>query len=279
MKSYDLKLTGRSGCELEIVSTKNTFVVRKNSKNHDYNQRLILQAQKQASFELSSIFHAPKVFQIHEKEGNTFFEMEYIPGEKYSEYFSRISKQEIDHVISKLIEFIQHNLSKSSIRLPDHLIFTEKAKILQQQLAGEPILNHVLHQLIAKIPDSDLPMGYCHGDLTFSNMIFSGAKVYFVDFLDSFINSPLIDIVKLRQDTCFYWTVMIDAELEVYKKNRMFQIMKYCDEKIYCAFSENTYFQKWYNYLQAFNLLRIVPYIEAEQEKKLVINALNTIKL
>lgn len=279
MKSYDLKLTGRSGCKLEIVRSENSTFVRKSSKNHNYNHRLISQAQKQTTFDGHAVFHTPKVVEIKEEDGAAFFEMEYIPGEKYSDYFSRIGKQEIDRTISRLIEFVQINLSKASIFSPDHLIFIEKARMLKQQLADDHMLNQFLDLLIEKIPDSDLPVSYCHGDLTFSNMIFSDGEVYLVDFLDSFIDSPLIDIVKLRQDTCFYWTLLIDSEMEGYKKNKMFQIMKYCDEKICEAFSENPYHQKWYNYLQAFNLIRIMPYIHDKGERKLIMNALNTIIL
>lgn len=275
----DLKLTGRSGCKLEVVRYKSSVLVRKSSKNHHYNHRLILQAKKQISFACNSVFHTPKVIQVSEEKEDTFFEMEYIPGEKYSEYLIRAGKLEIDRLISKIIEFIQINLAKATILFPDRLIFIEKARLLKEQLADDPVLNQVLDLLMEKIPDSDLPVSYCHGDLTFSNMIFSGDEIYLIDFLDSFINSPLIDIVKLRQDTCFHWTLMIDSEMEGYKKNKMLQIMKYCDDKICEAFSENTYHQKWYNYLQAFNLIRIMPYISDDQEKKLIMNALKTIVL
>lgn len=264
---------------MEVLQSNNSTLVRKSAVNHNYNHRLILQAQKQTSFECNSIFHTPKVVQIKEEDGNAFFEMEYIPGEKYSDYFSRTGAQEIDHIISKLIEFVQINLAKASILFPDHTIFTEKARILKQQLGNDHILNQLLDLLIEKIPDADLPVSYCHGDLTFSNMIFSEGEIYLVDFLDSFVNSPLIDIVKLRQDTCFYWTLLIDSGIEEHKKNRMLQIMKYFDDKICAAFSKNPHHQKWYNYLQAFNLIRILPYVKAEAEKKLIMNALNTISL
>ena len=49
-------------------------------------------------------------------------------------------------------------------------------------------------------------LGYCHGDLTFENIIVKNKKIYLIDFLDSYINSPLIDISKLQQDLILNWS-------------------------------------------------------------------------
>ena len=34
-------------------------------------------------------------------------------------------------------------------------------------------------------------------------------RLYLIDFLDSVIESPLFDIIKIRQDTYFNWTINI----------------------------------------------------------------------
>lgn len=276
----NLKLTGRSGCDLEIIEKSNEFLVRKTSKKTTYNQRLILQAKKQKAFINDSFFLAPKVFSIIDDETTSFFDMEYVAGEKYSDYLVRISKQELDRFIDSIISYIDNNLANSIIKKADQDIFINKALALKKELGdSNKQINILLDQLIKKTPFTPVPHGGCHGDLTFSNMIFSGEKVYFIDFLDSFFDSPLIDIVKLRQDTCFYWTLLIDTELEAYKKSKMLQIMKYFDGRLYQVFEKHNYFLPWYNYLQCFNLLRILPYINHKHENELVINALNTIKL
>ncbi len=54
-----------------------------------------------------------------------------------------------------------------------------------------------------------MPVGICHGDLTFSNMLFNGNNYYLIDFLDSFVESPLLDIVKLRQDSAYLWSQLM----------------------------------------------------------------------
>ena len=86
----------------------------------------------------------------------------------------------------------------------------------------------------------EMPIGVCHGDLTFSNILFTSTNYYFIDYLDSFIETPIQDIVKLRQDTKYFWSTMM------YKKKydivRLNMIFKYIDDKINDHFSNNEYY-------------------------------------
>ena len=51
-------------------------------------------------------------------------------------------------------------------------------------------------------------LGPCHGDLTFGNMLWDGEGFLWVfDFLDTFLEAPIMDLVKLRQDTLGRWTL------------------------------------------------------------------------
>lgn len=279
MEHVNFKLSGRSGCNLDLIAEHNSFIVRKYSKNSGYNQRLVLQAEKQKGFREFGIFRAPDIIQIINDE-LVYFDMKYVAGEKYSEYFGRITKQELDGFISNIIDYLNNNISNSEITIPDNTIFIKKVNSLQQELgSGNAEVNNLLNKLIKNIPETPIPHGNCHGDLTFSNMIFSGGRIYLIDFLDSFFNSPMIDIVKLRQDTSFFWTLLIDNELELFKRNKMRQIMGYIDTQLIKAFSSYSFFNPWYNYLQSFNLLRILPYIKVQQERELVSKALKTIQL
>ena len=78
------------------------------------------------------------------------------------------------------------------------------ALVWEQYYAGSMI---VLQQKLSRA--ISIPIGFCHGDLTFSNIMFAldDNQVGLIDFLDSFIETPLIDLVKLRQDTHFHWTI------------------------------------------------------------------------
>ena len=39
----------------------------------------------------------------------------------------------------------------------------------------------------------------CHGDLTYENMIIKQNNLYFIDFLDGYVDSKLLDISKIFQ--------------------------------------------------------------------------------
>ena len=41
------------------------------------------------------------------------------------------------------------------------------------------------------------PSGYYHGDMGFANMIIEDGRIYMIDFSDSFIDSPLVDIASM----------------------------------------------------------------------------------
>tara|TARA_B100001142_G_C14299415_1_gene642205 strand:+ start:1277 stop:1612 length:336 start_codon:yes stop_codon:yes gene_type:complete len=83
-------------------------------------------------------------------------------------------------------------------------------------------------------------------------------KIYLIDFLDSFIETPLFDIIKIRQDTCFNWT------LNLYKyncdKNKIIITMNYLDNKINNYFKKYIWYEKCYKYYQILNILRILQY-------------------
>ena len=115
-----------------------------------------------------------------------------------------------------------------------------------------------------------IPVGKCHGDLTFSNILFTSNKFYFIDYLDSFIETPIQDIVKLRQDTLYFWSTQMYSKR--YDKIRLKIIFKYIDDKINKYFSTNEYYYVNYNILQLMNILRILPYVKKESVRDFLYN-------
>lgn len=56
------------------------------------------------------------------------------------------------------------------------------------------------------------PLGPCHGDLTLSNLILDPVSgITLIDFLDTFLESPLQDVVKLKQDFVYGWSFRKDS--------------------------------------------------------------------
>lgn len=106
-----------------------------------------------------------------------------------------------------------------------------------------------------------IPTGFCHGDLTLSNMIFKGKEIYLIDFLDSFVESYWIDIIKLRQD-CFYKWCLIYNGID---SARYHIILNKLNDLLVYHFKDeinNPTFQL----LEAINILRIEPYIPKEKK-------------
>lgn len=55
--------------------------------------------------------------------------------------------------------------------------------------------------------EMSFPIGRCHGDLTLSNVILDPASgITLIDFLDTFLETPLQDVAKLKQDFVYGWS-------------------------------------------------------------------------
>jgi len=102
---------GKSGCSLEILGTS---IIRKVSKNKEYNLRLRMQAEKQKNFKSTRYTDilAPKVFNIVEEQ-LLYFEMEYLPSSTYFDFFKVADIDSIKRVSDILIDYFNVNLRKS----------------------------------------------------------------------------------------------------------------------------------------------------------------------
>jgi len=271
-----LKIEGRSGCRLEVINNDGVYRIRKFSKDASYNTRLVLQAGKQKDFLLrkpSNDFFTPEVIAISEGE-DIWFEMPYLHGQKFSEFFERSSIVEVKKLAEKLNRYFERSFAEATIKPIDKKIFHDKINVLADLLLSRKDIDQLMldrvFKFLKKIPGSSLPERICHGDFTFSNMIFCEDGIYLVDFLDSFIESPLIDIVKLRQDTYFYWSLLIENSLPESRSAKIIQVFNYIDAEVTKGLSGNVFVDQWYGYLQIFNLLRILPYVHRVPEIQFV---------
>ena len=105
-------------------------------------------------------------------------------------------------------------------------------------------------------------MGFCHGDLTLSNILFENDEVFFLDFLDSYIESWIIDLVKLKQDLFYFWSMERDGDPINFRASQV-------SLKIWNDI-ESSYFEKTktdeFKILEALNFLRIYPYIKSDTD-------------
>jgi len=98
--------TGLSGCSLELINDR---VLRKYSPTTDYNSRLLSQADKQVVFgnRIYKNIDAPKVYDIQKN----YFDMEYVAGKSFDEFFSIASVNDIEFVVSTLFDYFDTLIS------------------------------------------------------------------------------------------------------------------------------------------------------------------------
>ena len=111
----------------------------------------------------------------------------------------------------------------------------------------------------------NIPVGQCHGDLTFSNILFNGNNYYLIDFLDSFLESPLLDLVKIRQDSNYGWSQLMYGH--DFDSVRMRIISDKIDKEI----------DIYYSTFQLMNFLRVIQYAKEERTVAFLKNVLNSI--
>ena len=232
-------LIGHSGCNIELIKKGNVTFVRKTSSEKKYNERLKNQFLKQKKFKSKFVF-APKVFDSGYRNGLFYFEMEFINGKSFNNIISDLDLKQIKFYFDIILDFIGENIDKSKIK--------NFEKEIKNKLSSLEI-NYNIPNIIISDQALNFQLGYCHGDLTFENIIVKNKKIYLIDFLDSYINSPLIDISKLQQDLILNWS------------NR------FKNEKILCLIRN----QWLYNYLDLFIEDKRLSTEAIELQKKLTL--------
>jgi hypothetical protein len=247
---------GRSGCKFYLDDAG--IMLRKISSNINYNERLYSQYLKQNKFESIGNFCTPKSQNFDKLSELYTFDMEYIHGKTFESFCIDATISEIQAFSDSICQFISLNLKNSVVTEINFEKLRKKLYDLKSKLDNSAktyidyLLSNELHTL---------PIGKNHGDLTMSNIIFSD-KYYLIDFLDNPYESPLNDLVKIKQDTehNFYFDLIKTRNTKVkicldYIDNELNN--RFAD--IVCSFE--------FIWLSIFNLLRVLPYLTNENEK------------
>jgi len=235
-----------SGAKIEI---KDGYVIKSGSP------RLVSQASKQFFFDKNiniNNFYAPHIYEI----GKNYFKMKNINGQSWYDFFLYSEVSNIQKFFDSIVRYLNYLKVRSS---PS--IINDNILIKLESLYGHSRYKGFIKYL-QSLKIEIVPTSFCHGDLTLSNMIFKDG-IYLIDFLDSFVESYLIDIIKIRQD-CYYKWCLIYNDIESIKceiiLNKLHQIIsKNFPQEI----NSNIF-----KLLEAINILRIEPYIS---EKKAII--------
>ncbi|HEH4506821.1 TPA: hypothetical protein SG285_001542, partial [Campylobacter coli] len=210
----EVVISGNSGCTLDIIDGK----VFKYTNDDKYVNRLKIQCAKQKFFfdllSYNSHIQVPKVFKedVYSKNGYGFY-MQYLHADNFITFFENYDIQHILLKIDIILKFIDENISTSKMIIVDKKLIEKKINSLYSIFLKSDILRrYIMHitdvlQKLYLFDKFKFPIGVCHGDLTFSNILFKKHNIVLIDFLDNFIETPMQDIVKLRQDTKHKWSL------------------------------------------------------------------------
>ena len=245
--------TGLSGCSLELINDR---VLRKYSPTTDYNSRLLSQADKQVVFgdRIYKNIDAPKVYDMQKN----YFDMEYIAGKSFEEFFSIASVNDVEFVVSTLFDYFDTLISTARSFDATNKILT-KIDSLKEKSSHKKYIEF----LRKYVEDNKIivPHTFCHGDLTFANIIFHKNRLFFIDFLDCYVDTFLSDLVKLKQDLHHLWAV---RNQDVYS-NRIHQIYQYIWDKLEVRYE--SFMNESFHILDVMNALRIEPYLTSDDQR------------
>ncbi len=228
-------LKGHSGCRLELSGN----VIRKTSRDIEYNSRLSRQMEKQKAFKNTSSIYSPEINDSgHDSDGLFFFEMEFINGISGSEFLLRCDSDQFFWFVDCLERQLNRSTGTEEIQISEQVL--EKASSLD----GFPI------SLLEKV-DWQVSSGKCHGDMTLENMIVFEDKIFLIDFLDSFVEVPSIDQSKILQDAYFGWSFREKGEIPYQKLLHI----------------KRRFSNPLHDTLLLLHLFRILPYADSNTEK------------
>ncbi len=295
-----IDIKGHSGCNIDIIENDNQLLIRKSSNSKKYLERLYQQGLKQQNDKaaLNCDVKVPKIHELIKGDDEAYIIMDYIYAKNFVDYFEQASRQDIDHFIKTFEQYINNEIEQCTVENVSKDIFVNKMEsiiknckkndilttnaLVNMYVPGKEIVdsvNNVLERslnVFKNLPDEiRIPVGVCHGDLTFSNILFTSNNFYFIDYLDSFIETPIQDIVKLRQDTKYFWSTMMYNKK--YDSIRLKIIFDYIDKKIDEYFSDFEYYKDTYNILQLMNILRILPYVKEVKVRDFLVKVINSL--
>lgn len=287
LRSREIQIKGHSGCLVEVVSTPDASWVDKAAPTPEYAERLRRQIRKQrdarSANRLSSV-RIPEILSERDTaDGGYSVRMEYLSLLNCLEFYSTASLDAIEGVARHLIAFVEANLAECSIKPVEATLLLDKLDEIKAHRGlsrnGEAYgsLFASVRKRIGELRGFALPIGPTHGDLTLSNVMVASdlSHIGLFDFLDSYLESPLVDIAKVRQDTQFGWSsLMSQGPVD---RVRFGQIMRHTDAIIVDHFRNYEWFCRGIDVIQAVNLLRIAPYAKSESVHRFIISALCTL--
>lgn len=288
METFKVKLKGHSNFILELIKEPNGYFVKKSD-----GERLHKQCEKQDLFRkyiinsnqaLSCSFDVPKIVERvwqPKRLGNKFsFTMPFYNGKSILDVLEKGDITLLDDMIDKLFIFLKWEFDNSKIQEIDCSKVRTKLMNIHQKVANIELKNFIQaldYRFYNNFKTTKIPIGFCHGDFTFSNMIFSN-KIILIDFLDSFVETPLQDVAKLLQSLNLQWELLMDdSKRDITKIKIGYEYLRLeISSRILTTYPE---YLKMIDVFYMITLLRILPYVKEKKIYNVVTKEIERIKL
>lgn len=283
----EIEVKGHSGCQIDVINENDGVFVYKSTADPKYLKRLALQAAKQQKAGTVEYQHirVPRIYSLKQTDKQTVVKMQYVYSKNFIEFFEQAGFEQVEYLVGALKYFIDYEIGKCQLQIVPASIFQAKFSDICKKVASNPLfvndedIHSILkkcHEIFCNMQDVNIPVGICHGDLTFSNILFNGNNYFLIDFLDSFIETPLQDIVKIRQDTAYRWSQLMYTK--PYDALRLKIICDKIDSEIDGYFRDKyDWYRANYHVLQLMNILRILPYAHEEKVCEYLKNILKSL--
>ncbi len=249
-----------SGSKFRLFENNNIIYLKKFYKT--INIRDIESFQKQTNFKNYNLgefkISSAEISKI--KKNSKFIILKHYNGLSGSELILKGNVQIHRTLNSFLDNYIKNLFINSKMEQFDKKIYLKKCNQIKNNILSK---HRQLFKKISKSVYSKLDgvkyniKGKCHGDLTLSNIIVNldSKEIILIDFLKTYIDSPMQDVCKLIQDLRFYWSARKFSETDLIRA------------KIFCnnlnpfiSIKKNCYF-KLLELEMLMTLLRILPYV------------------
>ena len=250
-------IKGHSGCTI----TRHGDTIKKGAGVHYSSFRLYKQYLKHRQFEaiVKNIdgVAVPKVYGNKPFFEPFFYSMEYIPYNNVVDMLEQAGRKELVNFVNRITALLNTMLTQCYWAK-----WSDVKPLLLSKLGDCLDSNDTLYKDIEyriNYTYGGIPVGICHGDLTMTNIFYKSSKnLVLLDFLDSFVESPLIDIAKLRQDTKFYWCLeKLGRPCDTIKVK---QSLSFLDKQLVELMTNLGNLGEICQLFLAINLARILPY-------------------
>ena len=174
----------------------------------DHEKRMISQARKMGR-PLPAGIRFPIVLEVDQGAGRIV--MDYVPGDDMVSLASWSAPRRFQWAMSEVSSWVVSSISACSHAPFPRDRWREKIRsVVSATAAQSPDLHDPVSRLASAMSDFSPAMvqtGWCHGDLSLSNMIVEADRVCLIDPIDAPIDTPLEDAAKLLLDLDTCWSL------------------------------------------------------------------------